>query len=182
MRWTVCHQHLPARVESRQPSWASETSVYRIVDNLLTCVESPGPSTCQTFVERISPRCTLEMDPGTFDAARLEAYLEAGVTRVSLGVQSFDATQLRVAGRAHTLADAERALELVLDERRCPGLSVSIDLISGLPEQNLETWHRSLDLASSCGAHHVSVYDLQLEWGTHFSRQENRHRAVSESS
>ena len=79
--------------------------------------------------------CTLEMDPGTFDAARLEAYLDAGVTRVSLGIQSFDAAQLTAAGRAHTLEDAENALDLVLDPLRCPGLSVSIDLIGGLPER-----------------------------------------------
>lgn len=114
--------------------------------------------------------CTLEMDPGTFDAARLEAYLDAGVTRVSLGIQSFDAAQLTAAGRAHTLEDAENALDLVLDPLRCPGLSVSIDLIGGLPEQSRESWERSLDLATTCGAHHVSVYDLQLEANTKFSR------------
>ena len=54
--------------------------------------------------------CTLEMDPGTFDAERLAAFLEAGVTRVSLGVQSFDQALLTACGRAHTMEDADRAL------------------------------------------------------------------------
>ena len=57
--------------------------------------------------------CTLEMDPGTFDAERLAAFLEAGVTRVSLGVQSFDQALLTACGRAHTMEDADRALELL---------------------------------------------------------------------
>lgn len=57
--------------------------------------------------------CTLEMDPGTFDAERLAAFLDAGVTRVSLGVQSFDQALLTACGRAHTMEDAERALELL---------------------------------------------------------------------
>ena len=56
---------------------------------------------------------TLEMDPGTFDAARLEAFLEAGVTRVSLGVQSFDAAMLERAGRSHDAADASMIHGLV---------------------------------------------------------------------
>lgn len=94
---------------------------------------------------------TLEMDPGTFDEARLDAYLkDCGVNRVSLGVQSWDAGTLTAAGRAHTVADAENAVRLLAaahDDWRArsaqgggggykPGLRTwSLDLISGLPTQ-----------------------------------------------
>ena len=69
---------------------------------------------CESF-GGLAPGCevTLEMDPGTFDAGRLDAYLAAGVTRVSLGVQSWDAGTLEAAGRAHCVADAEEAVELL---------------------------------------------------------------------
>ena len=56
---------------------------------------------------------TLEMDPGTFDADRLARYIDSGVSRVSLGVQSFDAELLKKAGRAHSLEDVEKALGLL---------------------------------------------------------------------
>lgn len=111
---------------------------------------------------------TLEMDPGTFDAARLDEFVAAGVTRVSLGVQSFDPALLKSAGRAHTLEDVHASLSLLLD--RPEPLSVSIDLIGGLPQQSLASWQASLDAAATCGAHHVSVYDLQVEPRTAFGR------------
>ena len=61
-----------------------------------------------------SAEVTLEMDPGTFDKARLHAYLDAGVTRVSVGVQSFDGALLEKAGRSHTLPEAEEAIDMLL--------------------------------------------------------------------
>mmetsp|Transcript_13517 Transcript_13517/g.26327 ORF Transcript_13517/g.26327 Transcript_13517/m.26327 type:complete len:422 (+) Transcript_13517:94-1359(+) len=114
--------------------------------------------------------CTLEMDPGTFDRARLEAFLDAGVNRVSVGVQSFDDKLLKAAGRAHGLREVEVALDLLLGGGNYPGLSVSLDLISGLPHLTRESWLHSLDRAVESGAHHVSVYDLQVEPGTAFDR------------
>jgi oxygen-independent coproporphyrinogen-3 oxidase len=111
---------------------------------------------------------TLEMDPGTFDRAALDAFVAAGVTRVSLGVQSFDDALLEACGRVHRVRDAHGALELLLGHEQ--PLSVSLDLIGGLPHQTLETWQRSLDAAARSGAHHVSVYDLQVEPRTAFGR------------
>jgi putative oxygen-independent coproporphyrinogen III oxidase len=116
---------------------------------------------------------TLEMDPGTFDEARLQAFLAAGVTRVSLGVQSFDTALLQTAGRSHDAATAEAAIRLLLDAAAAPQTplrSISIDLIGGLPGQTRESWRRSLEAAVGCGAHHVSVYDLQIEPRTAFGR------------
>ena len=139
------------------------------------------PHLLSEVVELLRARCglddscevTLEMDPGTFDESRLDAFLEAGVTRVSLGVQSFDDELLKGAGRSHGVADAEHAIRLLLDACESPsnGLrSMSLDLIGGLPSQTRDSWRHSLETAASCGAHHVSVYDLQVEPRTAFGK------------
>lgn len=65
---------------------------------------------------------TLEADPGTFDDEKLNGFLAAGVTRISLGLQSFDAERLAVAGRAHSVADGASATALMRRARRCNGL------------------------------------------------------------
>ena len=108
-----------------------------------------------------------EMDPGTFDEDKLRAFLDLGVNRVSLGVQSFDESVLRAAGRSHGVEDVEAAIELM---RKCRVPSWSVDLISGLPGADADSWTRSLRRAIDSGAHHVSVYDLQVEQGTAFYR------------
>lgn len=112
---------------------------------------------------------SIEMDPGTFDAARLGELVEAvGVTRVSLGVQAFQEDLLRVCGRAHGLREVEEAIDLVAG---CRGIkSWSVDLISSLPGQTEEMWEESLRLAVSAGPPHISVYDLQVEQGTKFAQ------------
>jgi len=110
---------------------------------------------------------SLEADPGTFDAAKLAAYMAAGVNRFSIGVQSFDDAALAAAGRSHTAADARAALAAV---RAVGAPSWSLDLICGLPEVSDDTWSATLDEAIAAGPHGVSVYDLTLEPGTPFAR------------
>ena len=86
-------------------------------------------------------------------------------------MQSFDDDLLAACGRAHTTADTAEALSLLLDASARPSLrSVSIDLIGGLPKQSTDSWRRSLEAAAASGAHHVSVYDLQVEPRTAFGR------------
>jgi len=93
------------------------------------------------------------------------------VTRVSLGVQSFDQALLTACGRAHTMEDAERALELLGAAMGNGELAeLSVDLIGGLPEQTSAQWRHSLGRAAASVATHVSVYDLQVEAGTAFGR------------
>ncbi|CAN0145574.1 unnamed protein product, partial [Ectocarpus fasciculatus] len=98
------------------------------------------------------------MDPGTFDEARLEDFLALGITRVSMGVQSFDAGLLEACGRAHSLADVYQAVELL---RKANADNFSIDLMSGLPKQTVDQWEHTLSEAIATGAAHISVYDLQ---------------------
>lgn len=105
---------------------------------------------------------TVEANPDSLDPALLAMLANAGVTRVSLGVQSCDDGELRSLGRVHDAATALRAAEWVLEA----GLDLSVDLMCGIPGQTPESWDRSLLSVTATGCAHVSVYPLALEEGT----------------
>ncbi|XP_039133650.1 heme chaperone HemW [Dioscorea cayenensis subsp. rotundata] len=111
---------------------------------------------------------SIEMDPGTFDAHKLNELAELGVNRVSLGVQAFQEELLRACGRAHGVREVYEAIDIVTG---CTGLeNWSMDLISSLPHQTEAMWAESLKCAVSARPTHVSVYDLQVEQGTKFGQ------------
>ncbi len=111
---------------------------------------------------------SVEMDPGTFDAAQVRDYRAAGVNRVSLGVQAFQDRLLAACGRSHRLADIHPAAERV----RAAGIdNLSLDLISGLPHQTPADWQASLAAAIALAPAHLSCYDLVLEPVTPFGKQ-----------
>lgn len=113
---------------------------------------------------------TVECNPEHVDAERLDALQEAGVGRISLGVQSFDPVGLRQLGRAH---DPEQACAAV-EAARERGLAVSVDLIVGWPGQTPEGLRTELQRIVSVGANHVSVYALTIEPGTPWERLAER--------
>ncbi len=102
---------------------------------------------------------TLEANPGTLNRRRLALLSTLGVNRLSIGVQSFQDRVLRALGRAHRARGAYRAVEEALEA----GFRVSIDLILGLPEQDVEA---DLKAAAQLGVGHVSAYTLIVEPGT----------------
>ncbi|HCF27176.1 MAG TPA: coproporphyrinogen III oxidase, partial [Cyanobacteria bacterium UBA11049] len=111
---------------------------------------------------------SVEMDPGTFDRAKLHGYSQLGVNRISLGVQAFQANLLAACGRSHTPNDIHAAVEAIHQV----GLqNVSLDLISGLPHQTMDDWNASLQQAIALDPTHLSVYDLTIEPETAFGRQ-----------
>lgn len=115
---------------------------------------------------------SLELDPASFDQARLAGYLAAGITRVSLGGQSFDDGVLADLGRRHRGADLREAAGwLGLAHRRGDLASWSLDLIQGLPSQNVAHWDGQLSAALALEPPHLSVYDLSIEPGTVFERR-----------
>ena len=111
---------------------------------------------------------TIEIDPGTFDTNKLQSWLELGINRFSLGIQSFEDNVLEKAGRAHRRVDIDSALGALQSSDQ--EINYSIDLISGLPYLTMDTWISTLDLASKSGASHISIYDLQIEEKTAFGR------------
>lgn len=104
---------------------------------------------------------SVEVNPEDVTAPLLEGLRAAGVTRLSLGVQSFDDAVLRYLGRLHTSAQAEAALDACLSH-----FSVSLDLIFGSPPESLESWQTTVQRALAAEPHHVSAYALTVETGT----------------
>jgi oxygen-independent coproporphyrinogen-3 oxidase len=111
---------------------------------------------------------SMEIDPGTFDLAKLRGYLAAGVNRFSLGVQAFQAELLQICGRSHNLADVAAAIDTI---ENCGVDNWSLDLISGLPHQTIDMWEDSLTKAIDANPAHISCYDLIVEPVVPFSRQ-----------
>ncbi|MFA5845120.1 MAG: radical SAM family heme chaperone HemW [Coriobacteriia bacterium] len=105
---------------------------------------------------------TVEANPDSCGPALVAALVDAGVTRISLGVQSFDDAVLRTLGRPHSAARASAAAR-VLDSA---DVRFSLDLICGVPGQTFASWDETLERAVASGARHISVYPLTVEEGT----------------
>jgi oxygen-independent coproporphyrinogen-3 oxidase len=113
---------------------------------------------------------SLEANPATVDEAYLSGLRDAGVNRLSLGVQRFGDGELAVLGRLHT---AQEAREAVAAARRAGFDNLNLDLIYGLPGESRAAWRRSLEAAVELGPEHLSLYALTLEPGTPLGRAED---------
>lgn len=124
---------------------------------------------------------TLEVNPETGSQAYFEQCRALGINRVSLGVQSFQPEELALSGRSHTATDIFRCV----DALRSAGLeNISLDLIYGLPDQNLEAWQKTLKQALALAPTHLSLYALEIHektaWG-HLERKQILRRPSEES-
>ena len=115
----------------------------------------------------LEPGCeiTLEANPGTFERERFHAYADAGVTRLSIGVQSFDDAKLRALGRVHDAAQARAAVE----EAKAAFATFNLDLMYALPGQTLAECAADVDAALSFAPPHLSLYHLTIEPNTFFA-------------
>ncbi len=107
---------------------------------------------------------TLEANPGSVEAGRFHAFREAGINRVSLGIQALNDSHLRALGRIHSVAEALQALETAKNAFD----RVSFDLIYARQNQSLSEWEQELKQALSFGTDHLSLYQLTIEPGTAF--------------
>jgi oxygen-independent coproporphyrinogen-3 oxidase len=113
----------------------------------------------------IMEEITLEANPATFDLSKARLFRDLGVTRVSLGIQSFSAPVLQTLGREHDPEQAIRSVE-ILHEAEIP--SINIDLMFSIPGQTHQDWVSSLDQATALVPHHISAYNLTYEEDTAF--------------
>ncbi len=111
---------------------------------------------------------TLEANPGTVDRHSLEALLEKGINRLSLGAQSFHQDELSILGRIHGPEEIEQALR----EAREAGFgNVNLDFIFGIPGQTLDRWRATLEKALELEPEHLSLYALSLDENTPLARR-----------
>ncbi|HZU02367.1 MAG TPA: radical SAM family heme chaperone HemW [Ktedonobacteraceae bacterium] len=108
---------------------------------------------------------TLEANPGTLDQQRLEGIRAAGVNRLSMGAQSFDAELLKTLGRIHSPEEISQAVHFA---RAAGFTSINLDFMFGLPGQTMQHWRETLDRALDLHPEHFSLYSLIIEEGTPF--------------
>jgi oxygen-independent coproporphyrinogen-3 oxidase len=132
-----------------------------------TRLDAPSLLRLMTMIRRwliLAPagEWTVEANPGTLDAEKADVLAEAGVERVSLGAQSFQADLLRVLERDHGRSHVEQAVEIV----RPRFARWSLDLIFGVPGSTIDNWRSDLEIAMGLGPAHLSCYGLVFEKGT----------------
>lgn len=111
---------------------------------------------------------SMEANPATLDGMRLQELKSAGINRISLGVQSFRDEELRILGRIHTAREARQATEDII----AAGFdNFNLDLIYGIPGQNLDDWQYNLQMAVNCQPKHISAYLLQLDPSVPLAKQ-----------
>lgn len=113
---------------------------------------------------------TIECNPNTLTDEKIDLLKHYGVTRLSLGVQSFNDDMLKTLGRAH---DSHTVKALVPKLREKGFLRINLDLMYGLPFMSLEAWQESLKTAVNLEVDHLSLYQLKVEEGTAFSKWQN---------
>ena len=136
------------------PSWLGADAL----GSLVTCVRELCPALAELSVEA---------NPDSLSDEVLAALVQAGVTRVSVGVQSLDDRELHALGRIHTARQARERVRAAV----ATGLDVSCDLMCAIPHQTDESWGESLRGVLGLGVGHVSVYPLAIEEGTALARR-----------
>lgn len=124
---------------------------------------------CSDFFD-LADACefTMEVNPGTLDDAKMEAMLEGGVNRASVGVQSFNDGELRKIGRIH---DASAAYNTICELNKMGFTNISLDLMTSLPGQTMESLSATLKTAVELPVKHISAYSLIIEDGTPLERE-----------
>ena len=134
------------------PTLLTGAQVQEILDTVRACFELLGDA-----------EITMEGNPGTLTMDSLRAYRQAGVNRLSLGVQSLDDGLLAAIGRIHTSEEAAQAVRMA---RGAGFENLSLDLMYGLPGQTAAQWRDTLERAIALEPDHLSCYSLILEEGT----------------
>ncbi len=142
------------------PTFLSESSLSRLMARLVKVVESHHPA-----------EFSVEANPVSLTEPKAVLLRQAGVTRISMGAQSFNPDELRVLDRLHRPEDIGAGVELV---RRAGFEHLNLDLIFGIPGQSLRTWTQSLDAAIGLGPDHLSCYGLTYEPATDLTCRRDR--------
>ena len=138
------------------PSYVPHTAIGRLLDTAHSHVGVAEKA-----------EITLEANPDDVNGDSLSAWHDSGVNRLSIGIQSFDDTLLVTLSRRHS---SEEALSAVQKARDAGFSNMSIDLMYGLPNQTLEAWNATLDIAIDLQLPHLSLYGLQIEPNTPLER------------
>ncbi|MGH9428774.1 MAG: radical SAM family heme chaperone HemW, partial [Terriglobia bacterium] len=133
----------------------------------------------EVFAMSANPEVTLEVNPGSVNPVRAEQHIEAGVNRVSMGMQTFQDEILKRIGRSHSVADSFATWSLY---REAGIRNASLDLIAGLPGQTLGDWQQNLQAVEKIAPEHVSMYLLEIHESTRFGTIYGRSSGTAQST
>ena len=136
------------------PSWLNEDKLVEIMDAIY-----------RNFMVLTDAEISMECNPGTVTASKLQKYRMAGINRLSIGLQSADNEELKILGRIHTYEQFVKTYELA---REAGFSNINVDLISGVPYQNTEKFLKTLQKVVWLKPNHISAYSLIIEKGTPF--------------
>lgn len=136
------------------PTWLDENRMLEILDAIYTY-----------FNVSRDAEITMECNPGTVTASKLEKYHRAGINRLSIGLQSADDEELQILGRIHTFEMFVKTYEMA---RNAGFANINVDLISGIPYQTAEKFLKTLQKVVRLKPNHISSYSLIIEKGTPF--------------
>lgn len=151
------------------PSWLDEEKIVRILHTVR-----------EAFAVEHDAEITIECNPGTATAHKLVRYREAGINRISIGLQSAHNEELALLGRIHTWEQFLKTYDLA---RKAGFSNINVDLMSALPGQTLETFSDTLKKVLALKPEHLSAYSLMIEEGTPFYeryREDEKHREAGE--
>jgi len=131
-------------------------------------IESLLSQVLSRFEKNNEVEITLEANPGTVEADKFIGFVKAGITRLSIGVQSFESEKLLKLGRIHNVSQAQKASQLATDAKSVGLKSFNLDLMHGLPNQSIENALDDLKTAISLKPDHLSWYQLTIEPNTAF--------------
>ena len=127
------------------------------------------------FLIKEEAEITMEANPGTLTKKNLSAYKDAGINRLSMGLQSADNSCLYLLGRIHTWEEFLKNYELA---RKAGFENINIDLMSGLPGQTMSIYKKTLEKVMALRPEHISAYSLILEEGTPFYESKEIHKKI----
>ena len=142
------------------PSIIKADYIKEVLDLIKSCF--------RLYKDDFYPEITIECNPKTVDMEKLFIYKEAGINRISLGLQSVSDNELKLLGRIHSYEDFLESYEMV---GKSGFTNVNIDLMSGLPNQKIETYEKSLNEVIRLNPSHISSYSLIIEEGTPFFKK-----------
>ncbi len=150
------------------PSILEPDLLAAILADCLHIFSSPASPAQQDALE-----ISIEVNPATIDGSGLRQLHQAGFNRLSIGVQSFNDPELQVLGRIHSAREAVQTFELA---RRAGFENINLDLMYGLPGQQLADWQENLRQSLLLQPEHLSIYELTLEENTPFARLQDQGR------
>jgi len=195
LHWPFCaakcpycdfNSHVAAEIDQNRWNRAYLSEIDRVAaetgDRVLNSVFFGGgtpslmePELVQSILDRVRSswrlandvEITLEANPTSIESGRFRAYAEAGVNRVSMGMQALNDDDLRRLGRMHSAAEGRKAFDIAREHFG----RVSFDLIYARQDQSLDAWERELREALSMAVDHFSLYQLTIEDGTAFGKR-----------